>query len=108
MARQQQIIETITCDICGREAPDATTVALGWGRDQWELDLCRSDNNKVSKQFDSWIDHGRKVRSRNASRSDRGAKATSKDDWAYLEAHGFKRHRGRKSAEELAALAKRR
>ncbi len=108
MARQQQIIETVICDLCGRQADDATTVTLGWGRDQWELDLCRADNNKVAKQFDAWIDQGRKVRRRGAARSARPARANTSDDWAYLESRGFKRHRGRKSAAEIAALAKRR
>lgn len=106
MARQRQIIETVICDICGKETSDAQTVTLGWGREQWELDLCRADNDKISTQFDKWIESGRKVRARPSS--GRSSTAAAKEDWTYLESLGFKRHRGRKTAEEQAALARRR
>jgi hypothetical protein len=103
MARKRQIIETITCDACGRQTDDAATVTLGWGREQWELDLCATDNDKLSTQFDKWVENGRKIRTTRALRSPQAANA----DWDYLESLGFKRHRGRKTAEENAALAKR-
>jgi hypothetical protein len=72
MARQRTILETFTCDVCGAESPEVTTVTLGWGKDQWELDLCEKDNAAVSKTFDSWIENGRKV-----SRRTRGAASSS-------------------------------
>jgi hypothetical protein len=104
MARQRQVIETITCDVCGRETEDATGVTLGWGRDQWELDLCPTDNEKLSTQFDRWIENARRVRAtRSAAR-----RAGSSDDWDYLETLGFKRHRGRRTQEEIEALSRRR
>ena len=112
MARRQRVLETVTCDICGKDMDDADTIVLGWGKEQWELDLCDADNEQISKTFDSWIAGGRRVR---ASRG-RGAKAArvsqapadhGSDDWGYLESLGFKRHRGRKSAAEQDALAKR-
>jgi hypothetical protein len=104
MARQKQIIETITCDSCGRQVKDAITATLGWGRDQWELDLCTVDADKLSAQFDKWVENGRKVRANRGRRASGPANA----DWDYLESLGFTRHRGRKTAEEVAALAKRR
>ncbi len=109
MARQQQVLETVICDICGKNAEEATSVVLGWGREQWELDLCQGDNAKVTKTFDTWIAGGRKVRAnRSAGKSARAAKAASSrsgSDWDYLESIGFKRHRGRKTAAEQEALA---
>lgn len=110
MARTRQIIETVTCDICGESSDDVTTIVLGWGNDRWELDLCRGDNEQVSSQFDTWIANGRRVRGgRSGSGGGGGARRGARtpqadDDWAYLESLGFKRHRGRKSAEEQAAL----
>ncbi len=111
MARQQQVIETVICDLCGKKAEEATTVVLGWGREQWELDLCQADNAKVTKTFDGWIGGGRKVRAnKGAGKSARAAKGGSNrdgSDWEYLESIGFKRHRGRKTAAEQEALASR-
>ena len=64
MARNRIITETVTCDICGNDTADPTTVTIGWGRDQWEIDLCDKDNKAVSKTFDGWIANGRKVTGR--------------------------------------------
>ena len=61
MARQRQIIETVTCDICGETTEDATAVTLGWGREQWELDLCPTHNAELSSQFDTWTAKARRV-----------------------------------------------
>lgn len=111
MARQQQVIETVICDMCGKQTDEASTVVLGWGKDQWQLDLCKADNTKIGKTFDTWIAGGRKVRARRASgKAVRPAKSRpgqSGSDWDYLETLGFKRHRGRKSTAELEALAAR-
>lgn len=103
MGRKQQIIETIECDVCGKEVKEALAVTLGWDRSQWEIDLCPADHKVVSAEFDSWIAGGRKVR---AARQQK--KASTGSDWDYLESLGFKRHRGRKTNEELAALEARR
>lgn len=75
MARQRTVVETVTCDLCGSETADATTVTLGWGRDQWELDLCSKDNAAVAKTFDSWIERGQKVSGR-TRRTTKGVSAT--------------------------------
>ena len=111
MARQQRVLETVICDMCGKEADNAATVVLGWGREQWQLDLCDTDNAKVSKTFDEWIAGGRKVRgTRSTARSGRAARRSTDNggsDWDYLESLGFKRHRGRKSAAEQEALSAR-
>ena len=105
MARIRQIIETITCDLCGKEVEAATTVRLGWGTEQWDLDLCPDDNAAISSTFNGWTEKGRRVR----PGAGRGTARTgaANDDWTYLESLGFKRHRGRKTAEEQAALARR-
>jgi hypothetical protein len=63
VARQRQIIETVTCDICGEQTDDATAVTLGWGREQWELDLCPTHNAELSGQFDQWTAKARRVTS---------------------------------------------
>ena len=109
MARNRQIIETVVCDLCGNEAEDAATVTLGWGNDRWELDLCGRDLDRVSAEFDAWVDKGRRARGGRSggSASTRRSSRSTSDDWDYLESLGFKRHRGRKSAEEAAALANR-
>lgn len=110
MARARQIIETISCDVCGKEADEeATTIRLGWGSDQWELDVCEADRAKLSDQFDKWIENARRAgrsggRGRSAGTSRRKSPAAANADWEYLESLGFTRHRGRKSAEEQAAL----
>ena len=109
MARTQTIIEAITCDICGKAVDEATIVVLGWDSDRWKVDLCAKDYERVSTQFDKWIANGRSASS--ASRggrkrpASRRAPSNSDDDWAYLESLGFTRHRGRRSADEQAALA---
>ncbi|MBW3557523.1 MAG: Lsr2 family protein [Actinobacteria bacterium] len=111
MAREQHVVETIICDICGKTAEEATTVVIGWGKEQWEIDLCQVDNAKVSRTFDGWIAGGRKVRAtRGSTKSAKGAKGASRgngSDWDYLESLGFARHRGRKTAAEQEALASR-
>jgi hypothetical protein len=73
MARKRTVIEEITCDLCGKVTDDATTVTLGWGRDQWSLDLCDKDNADVSKVFDSWIEQGTKVTGRSGGARGRHA-----------------------------------
>ncbi|MBW3613946.1 MAG: Lsr2 family protein [Actinobacteria bacterium] len=111
MAREQHLVETVVCDICGKNAEEATTVVLGWGKEQWELDLCQTDISKVTKTFERWITGGRKVRAnRSTGKSAKTAKGGSRgngSDWDYLESVGFTRHRGRKTAAEQEALASR-
>jgi hypothetical protein len=108
MARTQEVVETITCDLCGRPADEDLTVTLGWDGEQWRVDLCQSDYNRVATQFDKWISNGEpaatpKPRTRRRKRSG----IDGSDDWTYLESRGFKRHRGRKNAAEVEALASR-
>ncbi len=93
MARHRQIIETVTCDVCGSQTDDATSVTLGWGREQWELDLCAKDNAELSSQFDTWTSKarrvgGRSIRSSGAPRSSGGGDANAIREWA--KANGYK------------------
>lgn len=103
MARQRVVIETIVCDICGKEVTDATTQTIGFGRDRWELDVCAADLDTLMEQVGSWTANARKAQPARG-RSSR----QTKDEWEYLESLGFTRHRGRKTAEEAAAIANRR
>jgi hypothetical protein len=108
MTRRQETIEVITCDLCGRDADEQFTITLGWNDDQWRIDLCQADYNRVATQFDKWIANAELAPTRKSrTRRRTGSASNGTDDWAYLEALGFKRHRGRKSAAELEALANR-
>lgn len=105
MARQRQIIETVTCDVCGTQTDDATSVTLGWGREQWELDLCAKDNAELSAAFDGWTSRARRVvgrgaRSTGGSRraSGGGSDANAVREWA--KSNGYKvGEKGRISAD---------
>lgn len=101
MARQRQIIETVTCDVCGETTEDATSVTLGWGREQWELDLCANDNAELSAQFDRWTSNARRVGGRSARSAGAprlGGDTTAIREWA--KANGYKvGEKGRISAE---------
>src|SRR5258708_5641277 len=112
MARTQEVVETITCDLCGRSADEDLTVTLGWDGEQWRVDLCPADYKRVATQFDKWIANGepapRKQTAARTRRSTRTKRANGSDEWTYLESLGFKRHRGRKNAAEVEALAGRR
>ena len=66
MARQRQIIETVTCDVCGQETDDPTGVTLGWGREQWELDLGPTHNAELSGEFERWPANARRVTGRSS------------------------------------------
>src|SRR5688572_22429979 len=104
MARTQQVIETITCDRCGRLTSEAEQVVLAWGRDQWELDVCPTDMQKLEAQFGKWVAKGRKPsRESRAGHPRRRRREETLDEWAYLESLGFQRHRGRRSAAEIEA-----
>lgn len=70
MARQRQIIETVTCDVCGEDTDDPTGVTLGWGREQWELDLCPTHNGELSAEFERWTANARRA-------SGRGGRSTA-------------------------------
>jgi hypothetical protein len=108
MARTQEVFETITCDLCGRPAQDDLTVRLGWNGQEWRVDLCGADHRRVASQFDKWIaDSERTSRRAPTRRARRSQHANGSDDWTYLESLGFTRHRGRKNAQELEALATR-
>jgi hypothetical protein len=67
VARQRQIIETVTCDVCGQETDDPTGVTLGWGREQWELDLCPDHNAELSREFERWTANARRASGRGGS-----------------------------------------
>jgi hypothetical protein len=108
MARTQTVVETVTCDLCGKPAQEDLGVDLGWNGEQWRVDLCRADHRRVAGQFDKWIANGEPLAKRAGGRRPKARAGTnSNDDWAYLETRGFTRHRGRKSAAELEALAQR-
>lgn len=106
MARQREVIETVTCDMCGT-VTDAQTVRLGWGTDAWELDLCAKDFAKVEKTFDQLIAAGRPARRRGRDGGIAPSRPTPQEReerWAILEAKGFERHPGRLSSAEIEAL----
>jgi Lsr2 len=108
MARTQHVVETVTCDLCGKPAQEDLAVELGCGGEQWRVDLCRADYRRLASQFDKWIANGEPV-SRRATgrRAKAGTRVNGIDDWVYLESLGFRRHRGRKSSAEVEALAQR-
>ena len=112
MARQRQIIETVTCDVCGETTDDATAVTLGWGREQWELDLCPTHNAELSAQFDRWTANARRSTGgrgggRGSAGGSRGGSVSTGDanavrEWA--KANGFKvGEKGRIAADVRAA-----
>ena len=108
MTRRQEVIETISCDLCGRPADEDRTVTLGWDSEQWRVDLCPADYKRVATQFDKWIANSdASPAAKRRTRSGKRSAANAADDWAYLESFGFKRHRGRKNAAEVEALANR-
>jgi hypothetical protein len=72
VARQRQIIETVTCDVCGQETDDPTGVTLGWGREQWELDLCPDHNAELSREFERWTSNARRASGGRGGRSSSG------------------------------------
>ncbi len=110
MARQRQIIETVTCDKCGQETDDPTGVTLGWGREQWELDLCPTHNGELSAEFERWTSNARRASGRGGStRSPSAASGGSGDVGAMREwarSNGFKvGDKGRISSEVRDAYA---
>ena len=110
VARQTTTVEVVVCDICGKQSDEAVTVTMGWESRAWELDVCPADNRKLSAQFDRWIGTAGGGGARLARRrtpSGRRSRTESTGEWEYLESLGFKKHRGRRSAAEDAALARR-
>lgn len=108
MARERKVIETVRCDICGREADGATGLHIGWGKDTWEIDLCARDLAKIERSFDALVAAGRLVAANRRRRNDRPSRPTAGERerrWAILGGLGYQRHPGRLSAEETAALA---
>lgn len=119
MARQRQIIETVTCDVCGETTDDPTGVTLGWGREQWELDLCPTHNAELSRDFERWTANARRAAGRGGAGGSSGrrssgssASASSSNggdigairEWA--RANGFKvGDKGRIAAEVREAYA---
>jgi hypothetical protein len=96
------VVESVVCDVCKADAAihgRDQLVSLGCRR--ISIDLCDTHLADITAVFDTWAVAGREV-ARTRSRS------TVAADWEYLESLGFKRHRGRKSAGERAALAARR
>ena len=114
MARQRQIIETVTCDVCGETTQDPTNVTLGWGREQWELDLCPMHNAELSEQFDRWTANARRTSAGGRGRGGRSSGGTggtgSATDIAavreWAKANGFKvGEKGRIASDVRAAYA---
>jgi len=88
MARQETVVVSLECDICGREAVESHTMTFGTGSRPavWEIDLCAADGKKLAKAefaLVSLLDRGRKVsggRQRAAAAakpSSRGSKRSS-------------------------------
>lgn len=98
MAKTRVVVETTVCDVCGQPVRKSTAQALGFGDDKWELDLCDADLKRLEKQIATWTKHARAVTPR------RRPNRVARDEWTYLESLGFRRHRGRRSAAEIAAL----
>lgn len=105
MARNRVILETITCDVCGKQIESPITRRLAVNKDAWNLDLCDDDARIVDQQIESWVANAQRADNESPRRS---PARQSKDDWEFLETLGFKRHRGRKTPAETAALANRR
>jgi hypothetical protein len=106
VARQRQIIETVTCDVCGQTTDDPTSVTLGWGREQWELDLCPTHNAELSQQFDRWTANARRTSGGRggSQRSQPASDTTAVREWA--KANGYKvGDKGRIAADVRAAYA---
>jgi hypothetical protein len=110
VARQRQIIETVTCDVCGEQTDDPTGVTLGWGREQWELDLCPTHNAELSQEFERWTANARRAGGRGGRAGGRSGASSSGGDvgaireWA--RSNGFKvGDKGRISAEVRDAYA---
>jgi hypothetical protein len=108
VARQRQIIETVTCDVCGQTTDDPTNVTLGWGREQWELDLCPTHNAELSAEFDRWTANARRSgtggRGSTSRRSEPTSDTTAVREWA--KANGYKvGDKGRIAADVRAAYA---
>lgn len=105
MARLRQIIETITCDVCGQATDEATAVTLGWGREQWELDLCATHHGELRSAFDGWTSSARRVtggraRAKGAGRGPGGSTGDIGAVREWAKANGFKvGAKGRISAE---------
>ncbi len=104
MARNRVIVETIICDLCGKEIETANSFRLAVNKDAWDLDLCDDDARVMDAQIEKWVANARKA----SPAQNRTPARQSKDDWEYLESLGFTRHRGRKTPAENAALASRR
>jgi hypothetical protein len=90
VARQRQIIETVTCDLCGEETDDATAVTLGWGREQWELDLCPRHNAELSAQFDEWTSKGRRASGGRSVRSNGSGSGSGSGSGATTDANAVR------------------
>jgi len=99
MARTRKLVETITCDICGKALKESAPTSIAFGGRRWDLDLCDKDRSLLNRQVAEWTSNAR-VTSRRTGRQ-------AEEEWSYLESVGFKRHRGRKSAAERDALASR-
>ena len=67
-------------------------MTLGWGREQWELDLCPTHNAELSSQFDTWTAKARRAsggRSNRARAKSFGTTdANAVREWA--KANGYK------------------
>lgn len=100
MARTKMLIEKVVCDVCGKVVDSADAGFLKWNTQSWELDVCPADQRLIDQQIRKWTKNARPPKQRRSE-------SQARDEWEYLEKLGFTRHRGRKSAEEEAALASR-
>jgi len=108
MAKQETVIYSYTCDICGKEADGSHTVVYGGTASHpgvFEIDLCATDANKLSKASESLtavLDRGRKI-SGLRKRGSAGAKTASPGPHAVTGAHpGTIRQWAREQGYEIA------
>ena len=95
--------------MCGEETDDPTGVTLGWGREQWELDLCPTHNAELSREFERWTANARRASGRGGRPAGSARPAGNGDvgairEWA--KANGYKvGDKGRIAADVRAAYA---
>ena len=85
MAKQEVVVYTVSCDVCGKDADGSHTVTHGNGARPtvYEIDLCAVDAKKLAKTQDALtalLGHGRRSggsRQRGASGSRPRAKRSS-------------------------------
>jgi len=93
MAKQETVTYSYTCDICGKEADGSHTVVYGGTALRpgvFEIDLCATDANKLSKASESLtavLDRGRKISGLRGRASSARARQSSPGHHAVTGAH---------------------